>query len=65
MPTTTATPTGAHAPKSEDVAEALQLLRRICLADHCPGIVNGEAVLCRSFSEHARSVLVRLGLEHG
>ena len=41
--------------------ELLEILQRIVAADDCSGIVNGEACLCRNFSDHAKAVIAKTG----
>lgn len=38
---------------------AERLLWRICLSHRCPGLINGEAVLCEAFHSEALDVLKR------
>jgi hypothetical protein len=38
---------------------AERLLWRICASHRCPGLINGEAVLCEAFHAEALDVLTR------
>lgn len=38
---------------------AERLLWRICASHRCPGLINGEAVLCESFHSEALAILKR------
>ena len=38
---------------------AERLLWRICASQRCPGLINGEAVLCEAFHTEALDVLTR------
>lgn len=38
---------------------AARLLWRICASHRCPGLINGEAVLCEAFHSEALDLLQR------
>lgn len=55
----------AAARRGDAAAAALAILCRIYMAHRCPGIVNGEAVLCPAYSDEARDALTAADVDLG